>query len=211
VPAQPPVVDGVVPGKGAGSDRPGANEPPTLGADLSRAEDDAVPAKRANFWKEASPAKKAIVALMPLVLVGSYFLMRDEPGAHAPPTVIPSKTPASATRQVLDGGTPLPSAGAWNGPATLSGTGINPISGQPAATASGIAPGSSTRPAAGNAKSAPSGSNKRSPEREALDLAADGLYEEAATRYEALASVHPEDPTFKEAARILRVRAGHAH
>jgi outer membrane protein assembly factor BamD (BamD/ComL family) len=81
----------------------------------------------------------------------------------------------------------------------------------PSPAAATAQPAPSARLSERSAKATSSGPSKRSPEREALDLAADGSYEEAAARYEALASMHPEDPTFKEAARILRVRAGHVH
>ena len=41
----------------------------------------------------------------------------------------------------------------------------------------------------------------------ALDLAAAGAFDDAAKRYDSLAAAHPDDPSYREAARILRTKA----
>jgi hypothetical protein len=57
-------------------------------------------------------------------------------------------------------------------------------------------------------RATPPSAGKRTPEREALDTAAAGAFEDAAKRYDVLAASHPDDPSYKEAARILRAKAG---
>ena len=55
--------------------------------------------------------------------------------------------------------------------------------------------------------SPPLAKGKKTPEREAVDLAAAGQYTKAAEIYEQLATQHPEQPAYREAARILRSHA----
>jgi hypothetical protein len=50
-------------------------------------------------------------------------------------------------------------------------------------------------------------SGGRSPEREALDVAAAGSFEDAAKRYDALSAAHPDNTAYREAARILHAKA----
>jgi hypothetical protein len=157
--------------------------PPTAGA---------TPATKAlEAWRASSPVKKATLVLLPFALVGALFIMQDQP-APSPRAPHPAAS-ASVAAATPDAGatthamttTLTADAGAASGteidhPTTLDVP--------PRATA--LSPG------------------KRTPEREALDTAAAGAFEDAAKRYDVLAASHPDDPSYKEAARILRAKAG---
>jgi hypothetical protein len=149
-------------------------------------------AKALEAWRASSPVKKATLVLLPFALVGALFIMQDQP-APAPRAARPASTTSSVAAAAKDAGAPVqamasPDAGA-SGPETAP-------SDQPAA------PDAPPRVAA----ALPPG--KRTPEREALDTAAAGAFEDAAKRYDVLAASHPDDPSYKEAARILRAKAG---
>jgi predicted Zn-dependent protease len=57
-------------------------------------------------------------------------------------------------------------------------------------------------------KQPPLAPGKRTAERMALDAVAAGSFDEAANLLTALSAAHPDDPSYKEAARILREKSG---
>lgn len=136
------------------------------------------------MWKSASPVKKVTLALMPLAVLATLFMLRDQPAKR----VRAPGAPASAHATGAAPG-PVPSADRVS-----SGAGVTKAD-APKAPPTFI----------------PAKAGQRTPAREALEAAAAGSFEDAAGAYEALASAHPDDPSFKEAARILRAKAGHVH
>jgi hypothetical protein len=103
-------------------------------------------------------------------------------------------------------------AGAVGAGPLASGSGAsNEISGGPPVSGSASAahlPAAPPATSAGNGRGGvPKG--RKTPEREALDAVAAGSFEDAVNDYDTLAAVHPENPSFKDAARILRAKTGH--
>ncbi len=165
-----------------------------------------------GFWQSTSTPKKITLLLMPLVLVASYYLLFAEP-PRPPPVAKQAKPPATATattatsvatsvadnkeRNEASEGKPAgPGAVALETTTTTTRTGSSSSRGADAhhEALAGNGPG-------------PAGKSGKSAERTALDLAKSGSYDEAAKAYDALAAQHPEDPTFKDAARILHDKA----
>jgi hypothetical protein len=161
-----------------------------------------------GFWQSASAVKKATLILMPFAVIASYFMLQPEAPGPAP-RVVNSAGSAAAKRTVPDGGASLPAANFANpelvvGAATEAGV-------QGAGAAAIAADSRGARVDAGTAKIAPLTAGKKTPEREALDTAAAGSFDDAARRYDTLAAAHPGEPSYKEAARILRDKASRPH
>ena len=150
-------------------------------------------AKKPNLWTEASLPKKIIYVLLPVALFSTLYTLRDDesPSATAPSprgsaaasaTSVASNPPAAATTEAPKATNPAP---------TL--TPLDPVdAGTSRVTPRAIAQG------------------KRTPDREVVDLIAAGSYAEAAKRLDALVAAEPTRPEYREAARILRAKSGHA-
>ena len=178
--------------------------------------------EKPGYWKSASNVKKATILLMPFVLVLSFFMLQDEEegppakvlgagsGASAKHAADASASRADADASRADDASPAIEAGslAQNGesPVTDASPQVAIAAIAPAIDAGAQATSATTGRDAG-AKVAALPAGKRTPERLALDSVAAGSYAEAAKLYDALAVAHPDDPTFKEAARILREKA----
>ena len=174
--------------------------------------------EKPGYWKSASNVKKATILLMPFVLVLSFFMLQDE--EEGPPAKVlgtgtgasaKHAADASASRADVDASraedaSPAIEAGALaqNGESPASDASAQ-IAIAPAIDAGAQATNATSRDAGAKVAALPAG--KRTPERLALDSVAAGSYAEAAKLYDALALAHPDDPTFKEAARILREKA----
>ena len=153
-------------------------------------------------WTSAPPIRKlTIVAALPALLAVCFLLWQPRAqaspnhGLPAPPTAVAAAASTSLT-------TAPPTAVA----AAPSSSGIpSPVPSAPSPRTTGdSAPriASSLRSAA-----AAAGAGRKTPERVALDAAAEGSFDVAAERYAELASRHPDNPGFSEAVRILREKA----
>jgi hypothetical protein len=150
-------------------------------------------AKALEAWRASSPVKKATLALLPFALVGALFIMQDQP-APSPKGSRPAASASVAAATKDAGATPRGATTVTVGASVDAGTEV-------AASDPPVIP--DVPP-----KAVPPSPGKRTPEREALDTAAAGAFEDAAKRYDTLAASHPDDPSYKEAARILRAKAG---
>jgi hypothetical protein len=170
-----------------------------------------MPEKAPNFWQAASPVKKVTLVLMPFALIMAFLMLRDEPAP--PPRVV-----TAGAKHALDAGT-LAAAGAADGglaslvPDAASATiALAAGSTGDAGLAANVAPDGKqdAKPDQGGSstKVTPLTGSNRTPERAALDSVAAGTFDEAAKRYDALSSAHADDPSYKEAARILHEKAG---
>jgi hypothetical protein len=169
------------------------------------------PAKQ-TFWQSTSTPKKLTLLLMPLLLVASYYLLFAEtphPPAGGKPvaTTAPKPPPSSSVANTV--GEKKDQAAQGNGAPQWA----QETSSRSAASSSRASDASRVATATGvsigtppPANAGPGGRNKTA-ERAALDLAKSGSYEDAARAYESLAAQHPEDPTLREAARILHEKA----
>jgi hypothetical protein len=167
--------------EGRNSQAPSTPDPP--GAPASRS------------WQEASIPKKITLALMPFAIAASYYLLFHVP-ARAPATrpaastgAGPVVTPASAHAATQDALVPR-EIGEVAPPSASSS--IQPA---PAVPGKGTSPRSKVA--------------ARTAERAALDAVAAGDFRTAADDYAGLAAAHPEDTSFKDAARILNEKAAH--
>jgi len=165
-------------------------------------------------WRSISPVKKAIALLLPIALAAVLWPQAEEahPGRKAP---VPVSPPASATLAMSGSAAAtshIEAAPAGNPQAQLGQPAVAGGAGQVVAVPSAAvgAPSSSPPAAAATAPSAvSSGVAARSGgalERRALDAAFEGRFSDAATIYGELAAARPEQPVFREAARILRER-----
>jgi hypothetical protein len=166
---------------------------------------------RAGFWRSASPVKKVTVLLMPLAIVGSYFAFfpTEPPKPPAGGRGSTAATASARTAGIASSSGAQANAGGSDrsrtSPPILSAAASAPAAPPSASAAPTVA---SARPATPPPKTAGrSSSGGRSPEREALDSAAAGSFDEAAKRYDALAAAHPDNTVYKEAARILHAKA----
>jgi hypothetical protein len=192
------------------STRPPKNDSPSAPSSPPR---DRVPAKPSEgklgelkaFWKASSPVKKASLVMAPFALTLAYWMLQAPPPLPPP---VPLHTAGSTT----DGKT-SPTAPPASAAASISA----PSPSAPVAATDGAsspkAPTASPAPAPSKitAESPKGGARgKRTQERQALDAVAEGQFDEAAKRYEALAALHPEVPAYRDAVRILREKASHA-
>lgn len=167
--------------------------------------------RKAGFWSSASPIKKICVVLMPVVLVVVALGLRqqeleeEQARLEEETARVAATTPSAAPHP-----SPSPSSSAAElASAASSAAAVPSVTPEPAlrdaaASASSLA----TRKDGGRDSREVRDKDGRTAERVALDTAAAGNFVEAARLYEALAASHPDDPTYKEAARILRERLG---
>jgi len=155
-------------------------------------------------WKAASLPKKAILFLLPVAFVMVVFGMDDDPPSkRGSLKTTPSTTTATSSSATEDEPKPKPKPKATATAEDLDEPAPKPKpkpSAAPVATASASANSKPANPStAGSAKT---------PERVAVDAVAAGSWEPAAKAYDELAQAHPENPAYKEAARILRAKGG---
>lgn len=157
-------------------------------------------------WKEVSLPKKLVVVLMPFCFVAVAVLFGDKsPPQHAAatPPASPSAPATPATTTSAPGAMPPSSAVA---PSPTQQTAPSHATAQAQPPAAPAAPSAPPAPAP-SPTPLPQSIGGKTPERLAVDAVAAGAYAEAATRYESLAREHPDQPVYREAARILRSRA----
>ena len=158
-----------------------------------------------GYCQSASLVKKITLLLMPIALSLTFLMLRKQ---SQPEATGPGRLPAaSANRNAPESRTAAPASAAVRSTAVAAAS----VARLEAPSAS-----SSSRPVATVAPrpqppSAPATASARTPEREALEAVAAGSIEEAARDYDSLATAHPDDPNFKEAARILHAKAGRVH
>ena len=146
-------------------------------------------ARMAAEWKAMPPIRKVIFGCTPAVMLLAYFMVFDDDA--------PAPQPHRKNPQTSDSVAMVDAAA----PTTSTSTSMNTT--PPAMDASVAQVTTSTAPP----PTTPLPKGKRTPEREAIDLVSQGQFAKAADIYEQLAQQHPEQPAFKEAARILRLRA----
>jgi hypothetical protein len=144
------------------------------------------------YWREASAVKKATLVLMPFALVGSYIIFQPDPPPPQPRATAPASSAARQATATRDAG---------GGALAASPTAAPPSPGSGADVSVPPSPAPTDAPTRVS-------NGKRTPERAALDAVAAGSFDEASRLYADLASAHPDDPSYKEAARILRERTG---
>jgi hypothetical protein len=137
-------------------------------------------------WQETSLPRRAIALLLVPTLLAAGSLGRSEPSAVA-------STAAGTTPPPSPTAAPAPPVRAASSPVA------KPLVATPSVGAPSVA--------APIAQAASALRDTRSPERRALDTVAAGLDASAAEQYDSLAAAHPENPAFREAARILHARA----
>lgn len=147
-------------------------------------------------WKQASLPKKAIAMLLPVAFVMVIFGLDDntpqeEPTATAPSASASTKAKAKPKPAATEDPeelepAPKPTASATTAPVPTSKKAHPPPEPTPAPVLA---------------------AKDKTPERAAVDAVAAGAWEPAAKAYDDLAKQHPENPAYKEAARILRAKA----
>jgi hypothetical protein len=143
-------------------------------------------------WKAASLPKKAILVLLPIAFFMVVFGLDDKP-VPAPTKAKPTASGSASAHSEK--------AAKVTKPTATEEVVEEPTPPKPTATA----PIASAPPAATN-KGAPK-TTEKTPERAAVDAVAAGSLVPAAELYDELAKTHPENPAYKEAARILRAKA----
>lgn len=161
------------------------------------------PSARKGAWREASTVQKIIVVLMPFAIAAAYSMEfhppRGQRAASGTKPQIAAASPAPATVTSLAPSTVRDSEAVVDAPAS-------PVKDAPATASSRpVRPLAAALAKTGAASSKSQG--VRTPQRAALDAVAAGAYADAAREYEALAAAHPEDTSFKDAARILHDKA----
>jgi hypothetical protein len=140
-------------------------------------------------WKEASLPKKAIAVLLPVAFIMVIFGLDDDP------------KPAPANK-------PAPSASASEKTAKTVEKPTKKTAEPEDIDEPPPAPSTTGKPAPSISAKTPSPApSQKSLERAAVDAVAAGSYESAAKMYEELAKAHPENPAYKQAAKILRAKA----
>jgi hypothetical protein len=187
----------------------------------------------AASWRSISPVKKAIAVLLPVALVVSIWPEAPAPperssGTKPTPSAV-ARLAANATAAGASAGARPPAASAVAvspGRVVTEESDGGQVAGRPAPSTSGrpVAP-SPPAVAAAESPAAPSGrvaegmpsaasAASASPPprtdgslaRTALDFAFEGRFANAIEVYEELARTRPDEPVFREAARILRQR-----
>jgi hypothetical protein len=170
-------------------------------------------------WKAAPAPRKAIIVLALPVLVSVFFILTYEPPRPPPrprpnaaATTAPTGTAVATTATAPTAGpvdtslagppTPTASAGSTDPRAPASGMPSATPTAQPTAVA--VAP-SATATAKPTKPGAPP--SKKTLQRAAADAVAAGAWVDAATLYEQLARMSPDQPAYAEAARIMRQKA----
>ena len=155
-------------------------------------------AKAKAEWAAMRTIQKVIFIAFPFVALGGYWAIttEDEPPPRRQRPV------ASASASASGSANAAPSVTV----ATTAPTATTPPS---AATVMPTATGTTTAPTATVAATAPTatGSGKKpvlTLERQAADALRAGKRDQAAVLYDQLAAQHPENPAYKEAARIIR-------
>ena len=162
-------------------------------------------AKAVAEWKAMPPLRKFIIGTFPGVALLVYFMLFDTPPPRPRPPQIPS-----ASASVSASATPSASVSAAPSASTTeiviasaSASGSAPV--PPTSTTNAVVP--VPPPSSSTAKPPPRDTKGKSVERTAIELVGQGQYAKAAALYEQLAQEHPEQPAYKEAARLLRLRA----
>jgi hypothetical protein len=135
-------------------------------------------------WKEASLPKKAILVLLPLAFFMVIFGLDDAPAPAKKKTSPASSGSASVAQAKV------------TKPTATQELQEEPPPPKPATTAA--APSATGK--------SPQSTTTKPAERAALDAVAAGSLVPAAELYDELAKAHPENPAYKEAARILRAK-----
>jgi hypothetical protein len=170
--------------------------------------------KLALQWKETSGPKKIILFLLPIAFAMLIFggLDDDEPAKKAKSKAAAASASASASE--TEDEAPVPKKKKKSPPPepTTSASALAPSSASASTSASTPSKPTPPKPAVPPkpvaTSPAPKGSaSGKTDERVAVDAVVGGQYEQAAKAYDELAKAHPDIPAYKEAARILRVKA----
>jgi hypothetical protein len=137
------------------------------------------------FWLQASIPKKITYVLLPFALLATLYVLLADDEAAPHRAAAPPASSSSAPIAVVSAPPP---------PATTSAQA--PVASAPHPVSTDRAPRPATPP------------GRRTPDREIVDLIAAGSYADAARKLDDLAAAQPDHPEYREAARILRAKAG---
>jgi hypothetical protein len=206
---------------------PGHGHSPVTSGQSDQADDArpaGVPGKKGRSaiveaWRSASIVKRVIFLLLPLAFAAVLWPESAPPPPPAPkvrglptasvaprPIVVAPTTPSAPVATA----NPQPTAPLAG---TVADAGLTPSNAEPSAAPTATA--AQTKPPAGGNAGAPASSasadvasSARPPndalERIAIDAAFAGRWRDAVGLYDRLAAARPEDPAFREAARIIR-------
>jgi hypothetical protein len=168
-------------------------------------------------WQAASTPKKLLLGMGPFLILAVIFAWPDD-GAGRGTGPRPAGSGSAGTSASMTGTAPgQPPVGLGGNELPVANpANMNPAT-NPAVPNSGVqmgvsspipTPPISSAPSAASAKgtapATPSTSSKKSQERLAADAWTEGNFEVAAKIYDQLSQQHPENPAFREAARICR-------
>jgi len=157
-------------------------------------------AKAVAEWKEMPPLRKVILGTFPGVLILVYMMMFDTPQPQRRPMPTGSASVAASASAAPSATTSSVATGTVAIPATTT----VPIVMSAVPTTTTTTPPTTTAPPVASAKPPKGG---KTPEREAIELVSQGQNTKAAALYEQLAQEHPDQPAYREAARLLRLRS----
>jgi hypothetical protein len=164
-------------------------------------------AKAVAEWKEMPPLRKFIIGTFPGVALLVYFMLFDEPPPRRLPPPVPSgSVSAVASNSATPSATPSPSGSVPAVPSGSSSVALITTNTAPITSTVPSASAAPPPPPTATAKPAHLPKGKKTLERQAIDLVAEGKDKQAAQIYDQLAKDHPEQPAFAEAARLLRLR-----
>jgi hypothetical protein len=174
------------------------NVPPQQGMDTNKLRTGELKgfARAKAEWDAMPPIRKLILGLFPGVAILAWFMLfDDEPQQQVRR---PKGQPSASASVVATATTP---------PTTTAPPTTNTIVAPPPTvlTVATVVPTATIAPPP-IASVAPLPKGKSTLERQAIDLVALGQYTKAAEVYDQLAQQHPEQPVYREAARILRSR-----
>ena len=158
-------------------------------------------------WKAMPPLRKFIVGTFPGVALLVYFMLFDD---KPQPRRVPQPPPSGSVAATASAPSTTPSASV-SAPIPTASVPVMPSASASVAVmpSASVAPSASSAPIpVASAKPPPTvPKGKHTTERDAIELVSQGQYTKAAELYEQLAQQHPEQPAYKEAARLLRLKA----
>lgn len=208
---------------------PSFGPPPAPGATPPAGSGPAAAPEKKSFWREASTPKKITLLMMPLVVMSVGVIFSDDPrallgleprptaAAKAPPTAAPETTgdpvasgetgpsetgpetegelAAGAEGETADEQPPASASASTSASASAVASVAPPVKPPPAPTPAAKVAGRDQ-------------TTTKTLERQAADALQEGEFKLAAELYEKLAAENPDREVFREAAAIMRMKAG---
>ena len=156
-------------------------------------------------WKAMPPFRKLIFGLFPGVVVLAWMMLFDNPAPQPQQQTQPVQSvPITTTTTTMTATAPTMTT-TVTAP-TMTTTTTAPTMTTTTTAPTTTAPATTTAPTATAPVPPPTPTKGRSLDRQAVDLALQGQFAKAAELYDQLAAQHPDQPAYKEAARLLRSR-----